>query len=167
MIKKVNYFKAKCKIPAFMCKPLCSFLLMASLTGICQSYATNLQNIRLERKTNKLEPTIKTISDQTGYDFIYQSEHARSIDVRPKQSIYANIETALSDILKGTSLSYKIESQTVILERAPTKDRQQLEVRGVVVGSDGKPLVTAVVRAMGSNQEVNTDANGVFILYVD
>lgn len=167
MIKKTDYFNVKWRIPSFLCKPLRRFLLMTSLVCVHQSHAANFQSIRLEQKSNKLESTIKAISDQTGYDFIYLSDHARAIDVEPKQGYYPNIEMALSDILKGTTLQYKIESKTVILERVSILEQQQQEVRGVVVGSDGKPLASAVVRAIGSKQEVNTDTNGAFMLRVE
>lgn len=130
-------------------------------------YAANLQSIRLKKKTETLESTLKSISKQSGHGFVYQSEYTKSIDIYPEQAFYASVEDALNDILKGTDLKYKIESQTVILERKPTKDRQQHEIKGTVVDNNNQPLSAAVIRIEGLSQEVSTDANGAFVIRVN
>ncbi|SKB70061.1 TonB-linked outer membrane protein, SusC/RagA family [Sphingobacterium nematocida] len=166
MIKQRKFFTVSRHLRA--ADKMYSFLLLSSALALSQvAHAEILQRIQLEKKVNKLESTIKTISDQTGYDFIYLSDHAKSIDVKPQQTHYPNIETALSDILKGTSLRYKIESQTVILERVTDASaRQQQEVRGKVLGADGQPLASAVVRLDGSSSETSTNTSGDFVLKV-
>lgn len=166
MIKQSKFSHRRWMCP-IVDKRFYGLFLSIALTISKSAEATNFQSIRLEKKLSTLEATIKTISDQTGYDFIYLADHTKSIDVKPQQSNYPNIETALADILKGTSLRYKIDSQTVILERSAVEaSRQQLEVRGRVLGADGKPLSSAIVRLEGTNQETTTDASGNFVLKV-
>lgn len=74
------------------------------------------------------------------------------------------VSAVLTNLLKNTSIGYKMEGNHIILTRDATSTTQQQEVTGIVTDSSGEPLVGVTVKLKGSTQGAVTDMDGKFSL---
>src|SRR5438105_193690 len=91
---------------------LTTFLLIIALV---QTSAKSFSQITLKEKNAPLEQVLKSIRQQTGYTFIYESDALQkrvvSVDVRN-----ASLATALLDCLKDQGLSYQMVGKNVVIQ---------------------------------------------------
>ncbi|UAY55734.1 SusC/RagA family TonB-linked outer membrane protein [Arachidicoccus terrestris] len=143
-------------------------ILIIGLTHV--SAAINAQ-ITIKEKNIPLQTALKTISQQSGYDFIYSDQVFKDAHPVSLNLNNAPIETALSLCFKDQPLTYKIEDKTVMVRRKTISDTktvannianapQDNEVRIHVTDSTGQPLPGASITVKGSKQGGSTDAQG-------
>lgn len=150
------------------------FIIAISLIQV--SAKTNAQ-ISLDKKNTALKEVLKSISVQSGYDFLYNDQTLK--DAKPV-SIHVdnvNLETALKQCFEGQPLSYSIEDKTVVikekekpsfLEKAKAVILNSfqgiIDISGKILDENNKPLPGASVKVKKTGKAVSTDKDGKFFL---
>lgn len=149
---------------------LTTVLLIASFLQVSASGFG--QQITINQKNVSVESVIKTIRNQSRYDFFYDGKiipKNKLIDVDLKN---ADIEQALKSVLEGLSLTYTIEGKIVTIKRKSPPNLienivaslELIEVRGKVVDENGQPLPGASVFVKDSKNRTTTNEKGEFVL---
>ena len=138
-------------------------LLISSFKGFSQN-----KTITLNLKNKPISLIIKSIEEQTDFRIIY---NARKIDTEQLTDINvtnASLETALTQVLKGTNISFYIQKKQVLLTNTPDASlapEQETErfITGTVYDANSKlPLPGASIRIKGTGMGAITDFNGKF-----
>ncbi|MDL2319595.1 SusC/RagA family TonB-linked outer membrane protein [Alistipes sp. OttesenSCG-928-B03] len=144
----------------------CAFLAAALLLaghGRLNAQTDNTR-IRLDMQDVPVRTIIEQIEKTTGYVFFYNE------NIRPKLERKATITPASADIvsamgaiLKSSGLAFDVKGMQVLI----TEEKKNAAVMGVVMTSEGQPLVGATVY-LKSNQSVGavTGSDGRFSLSV-
>lgn len=129
------------------------------------------QRITISKKNVSLNNVLKEIRQQSGYDFIYDTDlvkQVKSIDFNVRN---VELEDALKNCFAGQPFTYTIANHTVIIkERAKTLVENLVDyfkladIRGRVVSEDGIPISGATVIIKEANMGTKTDDKGVFLL---
>ncbi|WP_316812651.1 SusC/RagA family TonB-linked outer membrane protein [Pedobacter heparinus] len=155
------------------------FILVMKLTifimtaCLLQLSASTRAQITLDERGKTLQKVLKSISSQSGYDFIYADQAFRKskpVTVKLKD---ADIISALKACFEGQPLMYEISDKTVMV-KVKNDDSffgriivalNAIDVRGKVVDQDGKPLPGASVKVKGIvNNAATTNTSGDFYL---
>ncbi|WP_316793340.1 SusC/RagA family TonB-linked outer membrane protein [Pedobacter frigoris] len=140
-----------------------------------QLSASTKAQITLDERGKELQKVLKSISSQSGYDFIYADQafkNARPVTVKLKN---VDITSALRICFEGQPLVYEISDKTVIVR--PSGDDSNLkkimpaisniDIRARIVDKNGLPLPGASIKvkgATGAGSTTTADANGDFSL---
>jgi TonB-linked SusC/RagA family outer membrane protein len=151
---------------------LTAFIMTAFLLQVAA--ATNAQ-ITLNENGKALQQVLKSISSQSGYDFIYADQafkNAKPVTVKLKN---ADIIKALDLCFAGQPLVYEILDKTVMVK--VKKDNSlfsnimvmpiKIEIKGKVVDENGLVLPGVTITEKGTKNVVATNANGDFVINVE
>jgi len=137
------------------------------------SASTFAQRVTLSEKKATLSQVFDRISDQCGYDFVFNSDLLKQ--TRPVTISVRNMELSrvLELILKDQPVSFSIEDKTVVVKGKETsviianknwmKDKT-IDVRGRVQDRLGNPIPGATVRVINGKVLTITSENGEFLL---
>lgn len=134
------------------------------------SAATNAQ-ITLKEHNVSLKKVLKSITMQSGYDFVYSNKDFK--DLKPVTIDLTNVtvEKALEASFEGQPLQYKISEQTVMVRKKESHylqigfaQLQFINVTARVIDSNNQPIAGANVRVKDGKQATITDGNGMFEL---
>jgi TonB-linked SusC/RagA family outer membrane protein len=152
---------AFCKIRRLFIVSLSVCLCLFALSAKAQSARITLkyENVPLENVMNEIEK-------QTRYLFV-----ARNVDTATRVSVDIEnkaINEALTQLLNGTGIGYKIEGANIILDKAETPQQPQkpVTVTGVVSDGQGQPVVGATVGVRGTNTGNVAGVDGRFSISV-
>ncbi len=112
------------------------------------------QNARvtINRTNVQLESILNEIESQTDYLFIYKDD----VDVTSRKSIRVNnksVSEVLLVLLSGSSITYKMEGNHIVLTRKETTTlQQQQRISGTVTDEKGEPLIGVTIIIKGSNR---------------
>jgi len=148
---------------------LTTIILIASLMQVS---ATGLaQKISLSKQNASLKAVLKEIRQQSGYNFIYTDlllKKAKPVSIEVKNE---DISKVLDEIFDHQTLTYSIDSKTVVLTEKEVSfiDRivarfQAIDVRGRVVDDKGQGIPGATVKVKNGKQGTITDSKGNFQL---
>lgn len=135
--------------------------------------AGNAQQMRvtLELKDAGLNQIIEKLKEQTGLDFFYSIEKVNREQKRNIKIKNTELDKALAMIFEGTSLTYAIMEDVVVVKDAlratapvPVDKRT---VKGVVKDKSGATLPGVSVLIKGTQSGVATDINGRYEIKVD
>ena len=150
------------------------FLLI--LTALALGLAAQAQNtIRVDVKEESLQTVLKTISDQSGYKFAFNS---RSVDT--SVTVTVNVESddigeVMTAVLRGTGIGFAVVGRQIALTAQPKdaaggkaqpKVSGPIRVSGVITDEDGVPLEGAGIVVKGSTTGTIADAAGKWSLEV-
>ena len=136
------------------------------------------QKITLSKKNVTLEQIFWFISNQSQYEFIYDSQmlkEARNLDVDFKNS---NLESVLKECFKDQPLTYTINENLIIVKRKVVPKPKILEVakipvegppiivKGKILDSAGETLPGVSIKIKGSGAGTSSDINGNFSIEV-
>ena len=141
------------------------------IIGLTQVSAAINAQITIKEKNIPLQTALKTISHQSGYDFIYSDQVFKDAHPISLNLSNASIETALNLCFKDQPLTYRIEDKTVMVRRKIISDTKTVannianvpqahDVLIHVTDSTGQPLSGASVLVKGTKQGGSTDAQG-------
>ncbi|MCD0487781.1 SusC/RagA family TonB-linked outer membrane protein [Pedobacter sp. MC2016-14] len=148
---------------------LTTFILIVALAQVsAKGYA---QKITLNGRNIPLENILKSIRQQSGYEFIYDVNELKNQRITVVLS-GVSVEEAIKEAIKDLPLSYKIINKNIVL----TKNKPSLiekivnvmsaiNIHGIVVDDKGRPLSGAtIVVNLGENILARsiTDAKGEF-----
>lgn len=128
------------------------------------------QRVTYIKKNVSLRELFNEINKQTGYDIIWSEKkisHIRPIDVDFRA---ATLQKVLEICLKGQSLSYILKDKMIIIQKQePLADSvpgvlKLIDVSGIVIDENGKPLSGTTIRVSESEKGTIADVNGVFFL---
>jgi len=129
------------------------------------SYAQKTKvSLKLDRVTFK--QILAEIENTTEFNFFYENA-----TLNPDRKLSLNfknkdIQKVLSQIFRGSGITFEIYNRQIILKRPDTlqRDSQQIEITGQVTDEAGEPLPGATVLFKDSNIGVSTDFDGKFKL---
>ena len=134
------------------------FLLILVLTII--SFEMQAQNITLDVTNKTLKEVLAQIESESEYIFIYND---KGVDTNRRISVNvsdASIKYVMSEILKGTDLSYMLDGRQITIFRkeksvekpdiVPAKPAK-LVVKGRIVDNNGQSVIGASVIEKGTD----------------
>ena len=141
---------------------MCQLSLASGYLAYAQKVTINLQNVKLEK-------VFDAITKQTGLSVAYSRP-----TVNPDQnvSIIATNEE-LSDVLKrlfaGTNVAFEIGEEKIYLKDGKTSSNGSQQVKtknvsGVIVDTNGEPVIGASVLVKGTTNGTITDMDGKFTI---
>lgn len=143
----------------------CLFTLFFLVCACCfpgtRIYAQN-NSVTIDLKDVRMERVMNEIESQTSYLFLSNKDvninSIVSVDVKARP-----LTEALSQMVKGTGVNYKIDGKYILLSKV---EQKPLPVKGVVRDGEGQPVIGATVVVKGTTVGTSTDVNGVFTLTV-
>lgn len=143
----------------FLLALLC-FSLASGYSAFAQKVTINLQNVKLEK-------VFDAITQQTGLSVAYSRP-----TVNPDQNVSISATNEeLSEVLKrlfaGTNVAFEIGEEKIYLKDVKSSSKESKPVRtktvsGVIVDTNGEPVIGASVLVKGTNNGTITDLDGKF-----
>jgi TonB-linked SusC/RagA family outer membrane protein len=148
-------------------------MLLLTICLLQVSAATKAQ-ITLNEKNMPLQKALKSISKQSGFDFIYSDQDLSAAKPVTLSLNNATLETALKLCFENQPLLYMIEDKTVMVKKKEENLLDKLKsalnipitVTGKVLDETNQPMPGVTVKEKGTNNVVITDAKGVFYISV-
>lgn len=145
-------------------------LLMIPLTGYAQDARGKLVTLKLERVT--LKQFFDEIHAQTGVDFFYTVQQARSVEPVTVRAEKEPLGQVLDRVLGNSRLEYTTEGNIITLRYKQNTTRQlvsssasdepKIEISGYVIDESGEPVAGAAVWVMNTKIGVMTAADGSY-----
>lgn len=140
------------------------FLIIAS----CLQVSATGQKMSISQTNAPLKEIFKSIEQQSKYLFIYESDIIKPDMKATVRVTNEGVRDILDECLKGKPLTYKIIDRNILIEEksaTPLVDeKQDADIRGIVLGADDKPLDGASVKVKGKSIGAMTDEDGQFSL---
>lgn len=156
-------------------KQICRVMkLTASFLLLCSCFAfaghANSQNAKVSLNKTKvqLQEILNEIEEQTDYLFISN----RDVNLKQKVSVSAkdeSVQEVLSEVLKNTGLTFKVEGVNIILSSSTGFNIIQQDkktISGRVVDRNGEPVIGVNVVEKGTTNGTITDMDGKFTFNV-
>lgn len=138
---------------------------------IINVYAKNAtaQGISLKYKNESIINVIDAIKKQSGYQFLYNYKSlnkAKKVTIEVKAK---SLQQTLELLFSNQPFTFEIVQKTIVIkekENTDEKNPQQtnIDVRGLVVDQDSKPMIGATVKVKGAANGVLTNQQGEFYL---
>lgn len=146
-----------------------SRLLYITALSTCSVFAyAQQQPVHLTGNNLSLKTIFKQIEKQTDLSIDYKIQDiddSRIIKNVPKAS---TIQLVMEQLLDGTDCIAIYDSGHVIIRKQVIKEeiKQTKEIKGVVLDTNGEPIIGATIMEKGTNNGTITDINGQFKLEV-
>ncbi len=145
-------------------------LLMFALIQVSASTYSQSTKLTLDLKNVTLSELFNKIEKTSEFHFFYDSgklDLSKEVSLTTENS---NIETILSDLFKGSDISYEIFDRYIIIKNKGQKSttneittqQQPRTVSGIVTDSNKQPLPGVTVVIKGTSQGTITDGNGEY-----
>jgi hypothetical protein len=142
-----------------------------ALLGVPLQITAQQQKVSLKLNQASLKKTFSEIEKRTQYKFSYRDVTLDGCEPVTIQKKDVTVAALLSEILGARGLEYKwVQPSTIIVSAKVTarqKNRKETKVTGVVVDTQGNPVIGATVQVPGKNVGTATDLSGRFALTVD
>jgi len=141
------------------------------ISGILQvSATTKAQNVTLSVKDASLKKVFRELRQQTGYNFLYNSEMMNQ--TTPVSLSVKNLpfNQVLEKCFSNQPVTYVIDHNTVVVKGKPAVGGvpafQITAIQGTVTDDKGAPLIGASVKVKGTTKGAVTDTTGRFSIDV-
>nr|WP_255486904.1 TonB-dependent receptor [Mucilaginibacter sp. SP1R1]MBB6149920.1 TonB-linked SusC/RagA family outer membrane protein [Mucilaginibacter sp. SP1R1] len=145
-------------------------LILLTATFLQVTAATYAQKVTLKAKKGNLKQVFEQIQNQTGYDFLYNSDDLKIAGPVTLKLDNVTISQAMDACLNSQPLTYSIENKTILIKkRIPSFSDNviiQKKITGKVTDSKGVPLPSVTVKEKGTSNAVITDNNGNYTINV-
>jgi TonB-linked SusC/RagA family outer membrane protein len=164
-ILKGGVFRQKVK----KCLIVMKFILL--LLAISMQASAYSQLVTLNYKSAPLREVLKSIRQQTGYNFFIESldlEKANPVTLTVKSE---SIDKALQSIFENQPFNYQLLENTIIIKLKTSKSVEHKNIlkevdtdtiRGKVINEKGEPVIGATVLFKNSKIGTTTNADGYF-----
>jgi len=135
--------------------------------GCLQVSASSFAQLKIKANNMPLKEVMKQIENQSGMVFMYNNTLLKTAKPVTITVNNASLESTLQRIFQDQPLNYKIIDKTISLSakiKSEKTDNSFVDVQGVVLDEEGKPLPGVTVLAQQSGQRTATDAAGRFKL---
>lgn len=129
---------------------------------------THSQNARvsINKRNVQLEEILTEIESQTDYLFIYNNQ----VDVNKMVSVKTKnqpVSTVLKDLLNNSGIGFAMEGTHIVLSKTDNAtihatQQQSRKIEGIILDSNGDPVIGANVVVKGSTNGTVTDIDGRF-----
>ncbi len=144
------------------------------MTAILQVSASSYgqKSISISERNASLESVLKKIKRQSGYSFLFVLKDIKKANPVTVEMKDVSLETALQTILKGQSLNYTLELNTIVIKKDNKKPltalpqilQTNIDVKGKVLDETGNGVPGATIKVKGTNQGTMTNQDGSFSL---
>ncbi len=149
-----------------------TFLL--TLTTLLQVSASSFgQQVTLHKNNIALEEVFTEIMTQTGYNVLWQPDKlkkAKPVSVNFKNT---GLRTALNVLLTNQPFTYTVDGNTIVIRQKETGVFKStlniitnlfsaINVKGVIIDENNRPLPGVIVKVKGTNHIVVTNERGAF-----
>lgn len=147
---------------------LTTLILLVSLVQV--SAFTRAQSITIQKENISLKEVFLQIRKQTGYIVMAQSDQVNknkriSLDLKNMP-----LEAAMSRILEGEDVIFKIEDKSIVLAPKPSLIESiismlmAIDVRGKILDQNSKPIPGVTISVKGTKKSTVSDAEGSFTI---
>lgn len=155
----------------FISSKMLACVFAGALLGVPLQITAQQQKVSLKLNQASLKKTFSEIEKRTQYKFSYRDVTLDGCEPVTIQKKDVTVAALLSEILGVRGLEYKwVQPSTIIVSAKVTarqKNRKETKVTGVVVDTQGNPVIGATVQVPGKNVGTATDLSGRFALTVD
>lgn len=155
----------------FISSKMLACVFAGALLGVPLQITAQQQKVSLKLNQASLKKTFSEIEKRTQYKFSYRDVTLDGCEPVTIQKKDVTVAALLSEILGARGLEYKwVQPSTIIVSAKVTarqKNRKETKVTGVVVDTQGNPVIGATVQVPGKNIGTATDLSGRFALTVD
>lgn len=155
----------------FISSKMLACVFAGTLLGVPLQMTAQQQKVSLKLNQASLKKTFSEIEKRTQYKFSYRDVTLDGCEPVTIQKKDVTVAALLSEILGARGLEYKwVQPSTIIVSAKVTvrqKNRKETKVTGVVVDTQGNPVIGATVQVPGKNIGTATDLSGRFALTVD
>lgn len=157
IFKSMNFYRLKLFFLTFI---ICFFVKMSL-------FAQNNVRITIKKQNITLKEALREIEKQSSYmvafnETLLGKQKCANINI---QSL--SLEEAISQILKGTNLSFTIKDKYIMItSRSVSRSIEKRDLSGVVTDSKGEPIIGANIKVAGAASGTISDINGHFSLKV-
>ena len=145
------------------------FLLFGNIALQASDYLST-QKVTIRGTDATLQKVIQLIERQTSLGFMYDPKDIAGVKGLNLDFRDADVEVVLDAALKGSSLTYTIEKETILITRQIRQTEKDVPeewvIKGKVMGKDSVPLPGVTVLLKGSNIGVISDVKGNFQLRI-
>ena len=145
------------------------FLLFGNIALQASDYLST-QKVTIRVTDATLQKVIQLIERQTSLGFMYDPKDIAGVKGLNLDFRDADVEVVLDAALKGSSLTYTIEKETILITRQIRQTEKDVPeewvIKGKVMGKDSVPLPGVTVLLKGSNIGVISDVKGNFQLRI-
>ena len=127
----------------------------------CFSAVASSQKVTLKLQDASLATVLQQLKSQAGVRILYNTDLAEVIRCGDVHFEQVELERAIQQLLKGTSLGYEIIDGVVVIRENP-QSQELKKVTGRVLDSEGEPLPGASVVIKGTTKGISTTARGEF-----
>ncbi|MCE4566715.1 TonB-dependent receptor [Maribellus sp. CM-23] len=146
-------------------------LLLAGMLQVSASVYSQSVKFSFNLKNQKVIDVLNEIETNSEFRFFYQNEQIELNRRVTVQTQNATVEEILTDIFKGTDISYSLKEEKLVLlmkgnslNSNGTDSQQGKKISGKVTDKSGHPLPGVTVVIKGSTQGTVTDADGKYSL---
>ncbi|WP_286137649.1 SusC/RagA family TonB-linked outer membrane protein [Gabonibacter massiliensis] len=146
----------------------CVLFLFMSFFFLQVDAAQRIIKLTMNMRDVTIDEIITNMSEETSYRFLYQVEEVLKYGKRDLNVKNAALEEVLNQLLKGTSLSYEIQNDVVIITpvKEEKKEDKKRVIKGKVIDIQKVPLPGVTVVIKGTTLGVSTDLDGKFTIEI-
>ena len=158
-------------------------LALTLLLGALWIPATAQVKIPVNAHNESIGKVLEQIRQASGYEIVYVDSHLKDVGNVTLTVKNEDLKDVLDKIFEGTDITYTIRDRHIIISRKKSNARKKgnavnvkdntkstkttvSSLTGVVVGTDGEPLIGATVLEKGTHNGVATDIDGKFSINV-
>ena len=157
-------------VKIFRMMKLCTCLLLCSVMSISANVRAQHARMSLELKGVTLEEVIWALEKKSDITFFYNVTDVAGSNKVDAVFKDAPLEKILTEVLRGTNLSYEIQGKVVVIKRylsSPVSDSlKSVTINGVVKDSHGNGLPGVTVVWKGTTTGVATANDGDFSITI-
>lgn len=148
---------------------LCLLFVALSLSQIFASVSYSQSvSVSLQMNNVSIEDVLNRIEEETEFRFLYNKKMV-DVEREVNVSVYnKNIAEVLNNLFQNAGISYSINGRQIVLNKKDTGEfaQQMNKVTGIVLDSQGDPIIGANIVEKGTTNGTITDVDGIFTLYV-
>jgi len=143
------------------------FILLTSFLSVSASVYS--QKISLHVNQATLKDVLKSLKQQTGYNFLYSTDILK--ESKPVSINVMNVELTevLNRCFEDQALDFTIRDKTVVIKEKTKMDHKplvQMGIQGKVTNLKGEPLEGVSIRLKGTNTYTLTDGEGEYLIKI-
>lgn len=174
-MNKKHYF---CKYTKFICNRLmvASYILFFLSANVTNAYATSNPtevtksgDIIIKVANKPIKEVLTLIEQQSKFVFVYNTESVNLDKPVTLNITSGSINEIMTQLLKGSSLSYEISDRQILIFRSNQKDSKtsaKMLSSGTVLDENGEALIGVNVQVKGETSGTITDIDGKYSLNV-
>ena len=148
-----------------VCPKWAKSLVWALVIALATPLAASAQNQKVTINVSGVDVKVvfRIIKEQTGLTYMYKEEDLKEITPVSLGVRDETVEAAMTKLLAGTPLEFKIENGTIIVSRKKAAaEQERVTYSGVVKDMHGKAIPGVMVLLKGTMSGTATDVNGRF-----